>query len=71
MLRLRLLLGASCSFCLRIWDVFDFNDVVIWLGWVIAAYAIGNHLFHYAVLNHTKAVAAATPKLVVLGNAPV
>jgi len=41
------------SFDWFVWDVDDFNDVVIWLGWVIAANAVSN-LFHYDFLNATK-----------------
>ena len=50
MLRLRLLLGASCSFYLRIWDVDFFDDVVIRLGWVVAADAVGSLFTHYEAL---------------------
>ena len=35
-----------------VWDVDDFNDVVVWLGWVIATNAVSNS-FHYAFLNQT------------------
>jgi len=48
---LRLLLGASCSFCLLIWDVDFFNDIVIWLGWVIAADPVSYCFCHYEVLT--------------------
>ena len=62
---LRLLLGASCSFCLRIWDVDFFNDVVIWLGWVVAANAVGSLFSHYATLYCVLGGAAAPTEVLV------
>ena len=72
MLRLRLLLGASCSFCLRIWNVDLFDDVVVELCWIVAADAV-SCVFHYATLKERRA-GVAEDKLVpgnVEGNAPV
>ncbi len=73
MLRLRLLLGASCSFCLRIWDVDFFNDVVVWLGWIVAADAVSSYFSHYCALNIAEIPAVVRPLATVpaVAKAPV